>query len=148
MSQPFDNAADALKFILGGNATVTLVGNQKRYTFKVSVPTPSDARGSGRDQPHFVGVLTGSDNEADYQYIGFVTDNIRIAGKKLIAGNKGNPNHPAFGAFQWTLGQLLAGKIPAPLEVWHEGRCGRCGRKLTVPSSIATGFGPECASKL
>lgn len=33
------------------------------------------------------------------------------------------------------------------LQVWHEGRCGRCGRKLTVPSSIETGLGPECAGK-
>jgi hypothetical protein len=32
--------------------------------------------------------------------------------------------------------------------VWHEGRCGRCGRKLTVPESIESGFGPECASIL
>lgn len=27
---------------------------------------------------------------------------------------------------------------------WHEGRCGRCGRRLTVPESIESGFGPEC----
>ena len=27
---------------------------------------------------------------------------------------------------------------------WHEGRCGRCGRKLTVPESIEAGYGPEC----
>jgi hypothetical protein len=33
-------------------------------------------------------------------------------------------------------------------EVYHEGRCGRCNRKLTVPESIETGLGPECASKL
>ena len=31
------------------------------------------------------------------------------------------------------------------LEVWHEGRCGRCNRALTVPESIASGIGPECA---
>jgi len=30
----------------------------------------------------------------------------------------------------------------------HEGKCGRCGRKLTVPLSIETGIGPECASKM
>jgi len=28
--------------------------------------------------------------------------------------------------------------------VFHEGACGRCGRTLTVPESIASGFGPEC----
>ncbi len=133
MSQPFDNAGDALKFILAGNATVTLVGSQKRYTFKVSTP-------SSKDAVRFVNLLTGPDNESDYQYLGLIRNHV------LVAGLKGSSKHPAFGAFQWTLGQLVAGKIPAPLEIWHEGRCGRCGRKLTVPSSIATGFGPECAT--
>tara|TARA_R110002096_G_scaffold84290_4_gene194649 strand:+ start:14 stop:667 length:654 start_codon:yes stop_codon:yes gene_type:complete len=33
------------------------------------------------------------------------------------------------------------------MEIWHEGKCSRCGRKLTVPSSIATGLGPVCATK-
>lgn len=28
-----------------------------------------------------------------------------------------------------------------------EGACGRCGRKLTVPGSIASGIGPTCAEK-
>ena len=138
MSQPFDNAADALKFILGGKATITLVGANRRHTFKVSASS-SETPGP---KPHFVGLLTGPDNEGDYQYLGFIKNGV------FLAGQKGNANHPAFVAFQWSLGQLLAGQIPAPLEVWHEGRCGRCGRKLTVPSSIATGFGPECASKL
>jgi hypothetical protein len=28
--------------------------------------------------------------------------------------------------------------------VYHKGQCGRCGRELTVPESIKSGFGPEC----
>jgi hypothetical protein len=135
MSQPFSTAADALQFIMGGNATVTLAGSQKNYTYKVSSPKDDDSI-------HFVSLLTGPDNTSDFEYLGF------IRSKKMAAGTKGNASHPAYGAFKWTLRQLVAGKIPAPLEVWHEGRCGRCGRKLTVPSSIEAGFGPECASKL
>jgi hypothetical protein len=34
------------------------------------------------------------------------------------------------------------------VEFWHEGKCCRCGRKLTVPASIASGIGPECATKI
>jgi hypothetical protein len=30
----------------------------------------------------------------------------------------------------------------------QEGRCGKCGRTLTVPSSIATGLGPECIKSI
>jgi len=27
-------------------------------------------------------------------------------------------------------------------------RCGRCGRVLTVPESVESGFGPECIGRL
>jgi hypothetical protein len=30
----------------------------------------------------------------------------------------------------------------------HAGRCGRCGKTLTVPESKATGLGPDCAAAL
>ncbi len=43
---------------------------------------------------------------------------------------------------------VVAGQLPGTLEVRHEGSCGRCGRKLTVPASIDAGIGPECAGKL
>jgi len=32
------------------------------------------------------------------------------------------------------------------VAVMHEGTCCRCGRQLTHPESIETGFGPECWS--
>lgn len=34
------------------------------------------------------------------------------------------------------------------VEIWHEGKCGRCGRQLTVPESIESGFGPECVKMI
>lgn len=34
------------------------------------------------------------------------------------------------------------------LLYYHEGRCGRCARRLTVPESIINGIGPECAKKV
>ena len=30
-------------------------------------------------------------------------------------------------------------------EVWHDGHCSCCGKKLTVPESLSTGIGPICA---
>ena len=47
-------------------------------------------------------------------------------------------------AWRWFDANLQAGRVPEQLEVWHEGRCGRCGRALTVPESIERGIGPEC----
>jgi len=129
--------AEVIKFLTAGRARVTLVSLKtgKRYTFKISA--------SKDGEMFFVKTLVGSDNETDYEYIGFMKEQ---QGWRLIAGRKGNPNMPQFKAFDWMLAHLSLGNIPAELEIWHEGRCGRCGRALTDPASIAAGFGPECVN--
>jgi hypothetical protein len=50
--------------------------------------------------------------------------------------------------FAWFWSRLGSGTFPATFEFWHEGRCAACARRLTVPQSIATGFGPDCADRL
>jgi hypothetical protein len=138
-SHQIADATDALEFIFAGNATFTTVSQVTgtRFTFKVR-------KGQDEIAPFFAAVLSGPDNGSDFEYLGFIpvqeTDN-------LIAGRKGKPNAKSFKALQWVLRALHQGRIPAALEIWHEGRCGACGRKLTVPSSIETGMGPECARK-
>ena len=50
--------------------------------------------------------------------------------------------------FAWFWRILNGGTFPATFEIWHEGRCAACARRLTVPQSIATGLGPDCADRL
>jgi len=47
---------------------------------------------------------------------------------------------------QWMLENLH--RLPLGLEVWHLGRCARCGRKLSVPESLTSGIGPDCAEQM
>lgn len=48
----------------------------------------------------------------------------------------------------WVMARLQSGNgLPETVEVWHEGRCARCARRLTVPESIILGLGPECATR-
>jgi hypothetical protein len=47
-------------------------------------------------------------------------------------------------AFSYMLDCINNKRSFGALEVWHDGRCGRCHRQLTDPVSIETGFGPEC----
>lgn len=129
---------DVNTFMNAGHATITLVSKRTgdRRTFKIS---------EAKDNPNlfFVALLAGPDNENDYQYLGTIRDLEYRRGKKSRMG----PDSPAHVAFDWffrNLRQNNAGMFNQ-LEVWHEGRCGRCGRKLTVPASVARGFGPECA---
>jgi len=50
--------------------------------------------------------------------------------------------------FAWFWANLTRDTFPANFEFWHEGRCAACARRLTVPESVATGFGPDCADRL
>jgi len=127
----------AQTFILAGKATVTLVSVSTgvRFTFKVTQPRD--------DAPHFVKVLTGSDNTSDYGFLGTVFDRETYRhGRRSRIGQ----DAPSARAWAWFWGRLTGGQDLSALEIWHEGKCGRCGRKLTVPESIATGIGPVCAS--
>lgn len=137
---PILDTATVKRFIEAGNARFTVVNpaTGNRFTFKVR--TPEDNNGL-----RFVSVLTGSDNEGDYTYLGtvFPDGNFRVTRKSRIS-----PDAPSAKAFAWLWKRLQTGGDLAPAQVWHEGTCGRCNRALTVPSSIAMGIGPECAAKM
>ena len=126
------------KFALAGKATLTLrsVGTGSRFTYRITA--------SDDGAVHFVSVLTDFDNENGYTYLGIIRRGVFMrTGKSRIGIDA--PSHKAF-AWAWRM--FASGRVPESLEVWHEGRCGRCGRKLIVPESIASGIGPECASKM
>lgn len=129
-----------LRFLLAGRALVTLrsVKTGKRYTYRVQRPK--------EDAPHFVSVLYGPDNDTDYRYIGtiFESKTFRRTDKSKLP-----ETDQRFVAWAWFWRVLWEKpELPDTLEVFHEGRCGRCGRTLTVPSSIETGLGPKCAAEL
>jgi hypothetical protein len=151
-------------FITGGNATFTVLNTEtgNRWTYRVSCKRKPADEGGGVDSPFFVSVMCGSDNENDYRYVGFLpscgTRGFRYGNDKA----KLRDDHEAVRGFNW-LWSLVNGRTPngnhrkphedgeteyiaryPHVEVWHEGRCARCGRLLTVPESIESGFGPEC----
>lgn len=134
MTSPFTTAAEARAFIFGGNARFTLVSKTTgtRYTYRV--------RAAKDKRVSFVRLLTGTDNDNHYTYLGI------IRGGQLKLTDKSNMTvgSPPVKAMSWTLTHLQLNYLPSTLEIWHDGHCGRCGRSLTVPSSLASGFGPEC----
>lgn len=135
-------AQDAMAYILAGKATITLVSGKTgaRFTYRISAAPDNSA--------YFVGLLTGPDNSTDYKYLGRISRGIFWLGRKVPRPGDIARDAPSARAFDWAWRQLAQGALPTALEIWHEGRCGRCGRKLTVPTSVAQGFGPECIGKL
>jgi hypothetical protein len=137
--KPFATAEEARAFLLGGAAIATIVSRKTgiRFTYKINL---SDDGGS-----HFVNVLFGPDNTRNYKYLGRIANAARLwLGRKHPKAGDISPAAPCARAFHWLWEQLTRGTLPDTVEVYHEGMCGRCGRRLTVPESIASGFGPEC----
>jgi hypothetical protein len=65
-----------------------------------------------------------------YKVGGFITDRVRLV------------------VFPWTWSRLVSGVgLPERIEVWHEGCCRYCSKRLTVPASIELGMGPDCAEE-
>lgn len=137
----FANARDARAYIMGGNATITVVSKKtgKYYTYKVKKP---NGRDTGR---RFVGLLSGPDNEDDYTYLGLLEN----GAFRLTSKSKMTKDSIPVRVFRYAVENICGSfKIPDDCEVWHEGSCAVCGRKLTVPESLERGIGPECAAKL
>ena len=125
--------SDALKFIFAGNSLFTVLNTKSnnRFTFKVKKNTKSES------EMHFVKVLTNPDI---YEFTGTCFD------KRYKHSQKSRISSDAQSVvvFNWIVNHLQAGTLPEFIDIWHEGRCGKCGRTLTVPQSIEIGIGPEC----
>ena len=140
--------AQAVKlFALAGNAIITIVSQKTGVRFTYRINQCVDDRGTTKQRKElwFVALLSGPDNADDYRYMG----TIAYAGayKHGVKSRIGS-DAPSVTAFRWFWDHITRGSLPDGISVWHEGSCGRCGRKLTVPSSVMTGFGPECVKHI
>lgn len=133
-----------LGFILAGNCVFTVQNTDTKNRFTFRVREPENQRDPSRPI-HFVDVLAGPDNNRDYQTLGYL-----FGGSEYVHSNKSRFGRdcPSETVFVWLVARLLKRALPSVVKLYHHGRCGRCGRTLTVPESIEIGLGPECATKV
>ena len=139
---------DAVReFIFAGHARFTLrsLKTGMRYTYQVKVKKQDlEAGKTGSDVTYFVALLRGPDNVSDYRYLGVLRKPGNFWTTKASTVKR---DSASMIAMVWMLDRLKVdrtGVLGVTLEVWHEGKCGRCGRTLTVPESVASGIGPVC----
>jgi hypothetical protein len=153
----------------GGRFTLVSAKSGARYTYRVKPPSGAvgapckrcdgtgywqgrrgypcracDATGiAGESDRLFVSVLTGQDNTSDYSYLGQI---ITRPHPRYEHGRKSrlSPDAPSARAIAWYCARLFGAGSLADVTVYHDGTCGRCGRDLTDPLSVARGIGPEC----
>ena len=136
------DVAKIRQFIMAGKAKLTFRSVESGNRFTYEIVSPKGKRGDDKS-PRFVRVLSGSNNESDFTYLGTLFPDGNYQHGQKSPFSKGVQSELAF---QWALKHIAKGTLPANLEVWHEGCCGRCGRTLTVPESIESGYGPECVN--
>jgi hypothetical protein len=143
----FADAAAASAYAMAGHATITLESRRtgKHFTFKINRAKNDDGSPASR---WFVGVLSGPDNDSDYSYIGLIETRLNGCLFRQTAKAKFKADAPCVRGFAYFWTHVERGHIPSDLIVRHNGHCGRCGRTLTVPSSIEAGIGPECSKKM
>lgn len=126
---------DGLRFITAGNCTFTLksLKSGKHITYKAVY---SEYCGTGKI---YIKYMSGSDNESNYTRL----CSIEPSGI-LKKRSKVNPESLSWKVFRYVYTKLITDTYMPGLEIWHSGTCARCGRKLTVPESIESGYGPEC----
>jgi len=142
-------------FFLAGRATFTLSipekfqaehGCAERYTYKIVRKEKTEKW----PVSWFVNILAGPDNTSDFQPLGKL--NPETGAVRLVRVTKLTEDSWAVKLVRRVLARVWLDEIEfiedKGFKLRHAGRCGRCGRKLTVPESIDTGLGAHCADKL
>lgn len=139
--------------LLAGSAkfTLTSVNSGTRFTYHIrSGSLDRDKSWSVNNQNRrffFVKVLCGPDNQRDYRLVAIIRrtdeETTAIDVSKWATASDATPK--SFEAIQWWLHKIfIVGVLPDEVALDWANSCGRCGRELTVPESIRSGFGPEC----
>lgn len=131
---------DLKKYLLAGNAIVTLVSIKtgNRYTYRI--------RRSINGVVFFVDLLTGPNNQRDYDYFGFIRTHNQAYwyGEEKAKVSEIARSVQGFEKFWGWVQHGMLEKVDRFFEVYHAGFCLRCGRLLSTPTSVTRGIGPEC----
>jgi hypothetical protein len=133
----------AIAFILGGKALFTAVSGKtdNHITFSVR---------RYRKNPSLFLVFSRADlpdKRGGFKYLGTIHTG---AHDKYFSATRKSESIPLhFKTFKWMWSTMMThGRIPTNVKLLHHGTCGRCGKKLTDPKSIQSGFGPCCRKHL
>lgn len=139
---------DGLRYMLAGKSEFTMLSLKtgERFRYKLTKKEAREKKADGSsDYIYYLNSFDGG----EFKYAGVIfydgVNNIFKFGK----GAKGmlSPTHINIRSLLFVMNKLNNGLDVDTLELYHAGKCGRCGRKLTTPESILTGLGPECSDK-
>jgi len=123
--------AKILAFLLAGNCLFTLRSRKtgEHFTYRVKKEKAQGTKNYYVLAGHggYLGTLRLDSNRVLRFFPGIKPEPQNVFAHKL--------------PFAWFINHTSSDQI----ELWHTGRCGKCNRRLTDPTSIERGLGPECA---
>lgn len=138
MENQITNLSHLQDFLIGGKAEFTLENEKSgnHYTFRIVKKTDKYFPKTG--SPNFFV------HSNEYLGLFYFSDFPLKIGIRYKSSREEKDNH------KWRIIQdflmfiYLKGKIPNGINIYHNGRCSKCGRILTDPESINSGTGPTC----
>ena len=142
----FPKALTTTQVLTASKAVFTLEGKGRSWTFRIE----EGAFDSGRPPIYFVQVLTGPNNESDFTYLGVYQP--EVGWVRLTRASKFAEDTEVVRAIRWYVGLVFNDHEDqveaAGFHIHWSCNCARCGRTLTVASSVENRLGPECAKLL
>ena len=136
----FMSASDIQHYIQGGHGVCTIENpyslNKYTYAFRKPVHEEDFAEGVA-----FVYVKSGR----NFMYVGMMEPDMKF---RKTRKSKYDTDSPEFKGAKYICDCARIKNFHIRMNIYHEGICGCCGRKLTDPSSIRLGIGPGCRRKL
>jgi hypothetical protein len=128
------------EYILAGDSFVTLKSLRTGSEMSYHIQKQTAIR-----HIHHVRYRVESKKGAQYIYVGTIFDKkfFRLSGKSRVTLDS-----VIYVAFNYVIEKLRNGVIDMGVEIYHEGKCGRCGRRLNSEESMKTGYGSDCVSKI
>ena len=139
--------ADGLRYMLAGKSEFTMISLRTGGRLKYKL-TKKQTKNNKDDTSEFIYYVNTFDG-GEYKYAGVLfydrVEDVFRFGK----GAKGKipSTHINIQSLLFVINKLNEGNDAINIELYHVGKCGRCGRKLTTPESLLLGLGPECSAK-
>lgn len=135
----------AFEFMLAGKSEFILHSTKTNEDFKFKLDK-KDSKYNAGEFIYFVSLKVGRiDQYAGVMWFNSNTSEFNF--KEKVDGPV-KASSVEIRSLLFVLNKLYKEDTVQYLEVYHVGKCGRCGKKLTTPESILTGLGPSCSKNL
>ena len=135
----------ALQFMLAGKCEFVLHSSKTNEDFKYEM-TKKKSDSKEDSFIYFTSLIKGNEKI----YAGVIWFNNDTQEFRFSTGKNGKvePSNISIKSLIFVLNKLVKEETVQHLVVYHVGKCGKCGKKLTTPESILTGLGPTCSNKI